>query len=121
MALEVSLQTARMRGQGLPAERLALSNFRHGYWTIAQMIAHQTVNGCNLRAGDLLGSGTMSGVSENEAGSLLELTAGGQRSLLLRSGENRTIQTPKSRSAWALGTLLLMGASYDWPIGRDAA
>ena len=90
MALEASLQTPRMRGLGLPAERLAFSNFRYCYWTIAQMIAHHTMNGCNLRASDLLGSGTVSGALENEAGSLLELTAGGKQPLTLRTGESRT-------------------------------
>jgi len=63
IALEVSLQTPRMREQGYAPERLAVSNFRHAYWTIAQMIAHHTVNGCNLRPGDRLGSGTLSGPS----------------------------------------------------------
>ena len=54
------------------------------------MVAHHTVNGCNLEAGDLLGSGTQSGPGAEEAGSLLELSAGGKRSLTLRSGETRT-------------------------------
>ena len=87
--LEVALQTSRMRIAGLAAQTLAVSNFRHAYWTIAQMIAHHTVNGCNLRPGDLLGSGTMSGAAPNEAGSLLELTAGGTQPITLVSGETR--------------------------------
>jgi fumarylacetoacetase len=87
--LEVSLQTARMRSAGLAPQRLAASNFRHAYWTIAQMVAHHSVNGCNLRAGDLFGSGTLSGPSPAEAGSLLELTAGGKQPISLPSVETR--------------------------------
>ena len=89
VALEVALQTVEMRDRGMPPERLALSNFRHAYWTIAQMIAHHSVNGCNLRPGDLLGSGTMSGPAPAQAGSLLELTAGGRQPLALASAETR--------------------------------
>jgi fumarylacetoacetase len=88
--LEVSLQTPRMRAARVGPERLALSNFRHAYWTIAQMVAHHTVGGCELRPGDLFGSGTMSGPSPAEAGSLLELTGGGQRSISMGSAETRT-------------------------------
>jgi fumarylacetoacetase len=90
MHLEASLQTMHMRRESLAPHRLSRSNFRHSYWTISQMIAHHTVNGCNLEAGDLLGSGTQSGPAANEAGSLLELTAGGKQPLALASGESRT-------------------------------
>jgi fumarylacetoacetase len=90
MVLEVSLQTAAMRDRGVAPDRLAVSNFRHGYWTMAQMVAHHTVGGCNLRPGDLLGSGTLSGPDASQAGSLLELTAGGRRPLVLGSAETRT-------------------------------
>ncbi len=89
IALEVALETPQMRAAGQVPEVLARSNFRHAYWTVAQMIAHHTVNGCNLRPGDLLGSGTMSGPSAAEAGSLLELTAGGRQPLSLASAETR--------------------------------
>jgi fumarylacetoacetase len=54
------------------------------------MLAHHTVNGCNLMPGDLIGSGTQSGAQPEEAGSLLELTAGGRQALRLASGEERT-------------------------------
>jgi fumarylacetoacetase len=54
------------------------------------MVAHHTVNGCNLVAGDLLGSGTQSGPAPSEAGSLIELTAGGREPLQLPEGERRT-------------------------------
>src|SRR6202012_2807449 len=88
--LEVALETAAMRASGAAAEPLARTNFRHSYWSFAQMIAHHTVNGCNLEAGDLLGSGTQSGPTPDQAGSLLELTQGGQKPLGLGSGEART-------------------------------
>jgi len=87
--LEVLLETARMRESGVAPQRLSRSNFRHSYWTVAQMVAHHTVNGCNLEAGDLFGSGTQSGPAAAEAGSLLELTAGGKRPLVLENGEKR--------------------------------
>jgi len=63
IALEVWLQTAAMRAQGAPAIRLMQSNFRDSYWTLAQLVAHHTVNGCNLQPGDLLGTGTQSGAA----------------------------------------------------------
>jgi fumarylacetoacetase len=88
--LEVLLQTARMRSAGTAPERLSLSNYRHAYWTVAQMLAHHTVNGCNLQAGDLIGSGTQSGPQAGELGSLLELTQGGKQALTLANGEQRT-------------------------------
>ena len=90
ITLEVSIQTPRMREAGLPHERLMQSNFRDSYWTIAQLIAHHTVNGCNLGAGDLLGSGTQSGPQPGQGGSLLELTEGGKRPITLANGETRT-------------------------------
>ena len=90
LQLEVWLDTARMRATGEPAQRLSRSSFRDSWWTIAQMIAHHSVNGCNLGAGDLLGSGTQSGSEPGAAGSLLELTAGGKQPLQLEGGEQRT-------------------------------
>lgn len=90
MYLEASLQTPQMRRDSLPPQRLSISNFRHSYWAMAQLVAHHTVNGCNLEAGDLLGSGTQSGPAAGEAGSLLELTSGGKQPLTLASGESRT-------------------------------
>ncbi len=89
IVLEVGLQTARMREAGLPHQRLMQSNFRDSYWTIAQLIAHHTVGGCNLATGDLLGSGTQSGPGEGQGGSLLELTQGGRQPVTLASGETR--------------------------------
>jgi len=87
--LEVALQTASMRARGTAPQVLARSNLRHAYWTIAQMVTHHTVGGCNLRPGDLLGTGTLSGPEPAAAGSLLELTAGGRHELQLDDGETR--------------------------------
>jgi fumarylacetoacetase len=88
--LEVWLETARMRAAGGAPQRLSHANFRDSWWTVAQMVAHHTVNGCNLEPGDLLGSGTQSGPEPEQAGSLLELSAGGKRPVTLASGEQRT-------------------------------
>jgi len=90
LALEVRLQTARMRAAGVPAVRLMESNFRDAWWTVAQMVCHHASNGCNLQPGDLLGSGTQSGPGEGQGGSLLELTQGGKRPITLPDGETRT-------------------------------
>lgn len=88
--LEVQLETPKMREAGEPASHLSLSNFKHSYWTVAQMVAHHTVNGCNLKAGDMFGSGTQSGPEHAEAGSLLELSVGGKQQIELDNGETRT-------------------------------
>jgi fumarylacetoacetase len=89
--LEVRLQTAAMRAAGLAPVTLSRSNAAQAaYWTPAQLIAHHTVNGCNLQPGDLLGSGTLSGPERAQAGSLLELTLGGTEPISLPGGEQRT-------------------------------
>jgi len=88
--LAVELETAAMRTSRLPPARLSRASFRDSWWTVTQMLAHHTVNGCNLRPGDLLGSGTQSGPTPQSAGSLLELSVGGTRPLALASGERRT-------------------------------
>ena len=90
IALEVWLQTARMRAAGQAGERLSRSNFTDGYWTAAQLVAHHSVNGCNLQPGDLLGTGTLSGPDAGQGGSLLELTQGGRQPIALSNGESRT-------------------------------
>lgn len=88
--LEVLLVTPRMREQGLAGHRLTLSNTRSMYWTVAQMVAHHSVNGCQLQPGDLFGSGTLSGAQPGAFGSLLEITEGGKKPIELASGEVRT-------------------------------
>ena len=89
ITLQAWLQTAAMREAGLAAQRLSESNLTDAYWSAAQLVAHHTVNGCSLCSGDLLGSGTMSGPTPEQAGSLLELTQGGRTTLALSSGEAR--------------------------------
>ncbi|WP_434776506.1 fumarylacetoacetase [Pseudomonas oryzihabitans] len=88
--LEVLLHTPLMAQQGLPAQRIALSNTLNMYWTVAQMVAHHTVNGCALNPGDFFGSGTLSGPDAGSCGSLLEVTQGGKQPLQLPGGETRT-------------------------------
>ncbi|WP_417777183.1 fumarylacetoacetase [Stutzerimonas xanthomarina] len=88
--LEVLLLTAAMRDKGQPAQRIALSSTKNMYWTVAQMVAHHSVNGCSLQPGDLFGSGTLSGSTPESLGSLLEITQGGKLPLELPSGETRT-------------------------------
>ena len=90
LQLEVWLQTEKMRQAGLPAQRLMQSNFSDAYWTVSQLVAHHTVNGCNLQTGDLLGSGTLSGREASQGGSLLELSQGGKQPIKLSNGETRT-------------------------------
>jgi fumarylacetoacetase len=90
LSLEVWLSTAAMRSAGLPPQRLMQSNFRDSYWTMAQMVTHHTVNGCNLAPGDLFGSGTQSGPAAGQGGSMLELSAGGKQPLRLANGETRS-------------------------------
>ena len=87
--LEVLIETALMREQSLPSQRICLTNYRHAYWTISQLVAHHTVNGCNLQPGDVLGTGTLSGPTASEAGALIELTVGGKQPITLPSGETR--------------------------------
>jgi fumarylacetoacetase len=88
--LEAFIQSEAMRGRREPPRRLSSTSFRHAYWTIAQLVAHHTINGCNLRAGDLLGTGTQSGPTAQEAGSLLELSVGGSRPIQIDADESRT-------------------------------
>ena len=88
--LEVWLQTAAMRAAGHEGDRLMQSNYRDAYWTVAQLVTHHTVNGCNLRPGDLLATGTLSGPLPEQGGSLLELSQGGKRPIVLSNGEQRT-------------------------------
>ena len=87
--LEVRLSSARMRAEGVEAMQVSRSNLRDLYWTPAQLIAHHTSNGCNLRPGDLLGTGTVSGPEPEARGCLLERTWRGTEPLTLPTGESR--------------------------------
>lgn len=89
--LEVRLDTPRHHARGLEPSRIAATSFRHQYWTPAQMLAQHTVGGCNLQPGDLLGTGTVSGPTPQEAGAIVELSKGGREPLALQgTGEQRT-------------------------------
>ncbi|MDO9148618.1 MAG: fumarylacetoacetase [Hydrogenophaga sp.] len=88
--LQVGLQTPQMREAGQPDATICRTSYRHAYWTVAQMVTHHTVNGCNLQSGDLFGSGTLSGPTLDQAGALIELTTGGKHPLTLPNGEART-------------------------------
>lgn len=72
-----------------PESVVCRTNFKHMYWSIAQQIAHHTVNGCNLNVGDVLASGTISGPTEGSFGSMLELTYGGKKPIILADGSER--------------------------------
>jgi len=89
LSLEASLQSAKMRSAGIAPAVLSRSNFRDLYWTMSQMLTHHASNGCNLRAGDLLASGTVSGEAKSARGCLLELTSRGQDPIALPTGEQR--------------------------------
>jgi fumarylacetoacetase len=88
--VQAYVHTSAMRATGRAPVQLSNSSFKHAYWTIAQMVAHHTINGCNLQPGDLLGTGTQSGPAPEEAGSLLELSRGGKQPVVLPGGEQRT-------------------------------
>jgi fumarylacetoacetase len=89
VTVEVLLRSAQMRRAGIAPVRLSRGSFREMYWTLAQMVTHQTSNGCNLRTGDLLASGTISGAEHGTEGCLLEMTHQGTRRVELPSGETR--------------------------------
>ena len=88
--LEVAISTPRMRAQGQQPESISRSNFAQAaYWTISQLVAHHTVGGCALSAGDLFGTGTLSGKDSDQCGSLLEMSLGGRQPIILANGEQR--------------------------------
>ena len=87
--LEVFLLTPGLQAKGLAPQRLSVGNARHLYWTVAQLVTHHSSGGCNLRAGDLFGTGTISAPEDGGLGSLLEISAGGRRPIELPSGETR--------------------------------
>ncbi len=88
--LQVYLSTEQSREAGAAPALLSASNLRHAYWSMAQLLTHHTVNGCNLQAGDLLGTGTLSGPEPTQTGSLLELNGGGKQPVQLPWGQTRT-------------------------------
>ena len=89
VAVEVLVSSAQMRTDGLPPVRLSVGRLATMYWTFAQLVAHHASNGCNLRPGDLLGSGTISGPTQDSRGCLLEMTWRGAEPITLPTGELR--------------------------------
>ncbi len=105
--LEASLSTSKSDAANQPAMPLTRTSFRHSYWTVGQMVAHHTVNGCRLMPGDLFGSGTASGPTATEAGALIELVEGGKKPFTLINGETRTFLEDGDTvvfRAWCEGT-----------------
>lgn len=132
--LEVWILTEQMRAQGLEAHRLSRSNLRDLYWTVSQLLTHHTSNGCNLRPGDLLASGTVSGPDRDARGCLLELAWRGSEPVQLPSGEIRrfledgdeiVLKGYCERSGFArIGFGECRGRIAPapvWPSGRDAS
>jgi fumarylacetoacetase len=89
IVLEVLLSSEKMRKAGVPPARVSIGRFTSMYWTIAQLVTHHASNGCNLRTGDLLASGTVSGETKESRGCLLERTWRGTEPLDLPGGETR--------------------------------
>jgi fumarylacetoacetase len=87
--LEVYLSSAKMREDGVAPALLSRAPFSLMYWTMAQLLTHHASNGCNLRTGDLIASGTVSGPSPDSLGCLLELTQRGANPVTLPTGETR--------------------------------
>jgi fumarylacetoacetase len=90
ISLEILIQTEKMRQQKLPPTAISKTNFREMYWNVAQQFAHMTSNGSRIRAGDLFGTGTISGHEPGTYGSLIELSWRGANPIPLPSGETRT-------------------------------
>jgi fumarylacetoacetase len=90
ITMEVLLLTANMRDAGQHPHRLSKGPMTAMYWTIAQLVAHHTINGCNLQPGDLLGTGTLSDKGDETRGSLMEISENGKVPLTLPNGETRS-------------------------------
>jgi fumarylacetoacetase len=90
VVVEAWLQTDTMKERSLEPTRISRASALDLYWTFAQMLTHHTSNGCNLRTGDLVGSGTVSGPTSDSLGCLLEITRRGREPLVLPTGEKRT-------------------------------
>jgi fumarylacetoacetase len=88
-AFDINLDVFLGVGDDLPGKKICESNFRHMYWNVRQQLAHHTVTGCNVRPGDLMGSGTISAPDENGYGSLLELTWKGTKPIRMNDGTER--------------------------------
>ena len=89
ITMEVYLATAKMREDGEEPHKLSSGPMTAMYWTAAQLVTHHSSSGCNLRSGDLLGTGTLTSGEEGGEGSLIELTEGGKKAITLPNGETR--------------------------------
>jgi fumarylacetoacetase len=87
--LEVRLDTPMHGERGVQPSTIARTSFRHQYWTLAQMVAQHTVGGCDLQPGDLIGTGTVSGPTAEQAGALVELSKGGREPVTLAGTDER--------------------------------
>ena len=87
-AFDIQLEVA-IQPENLEETVVSRSNFKYMYWTMAQQLAHHTINGCRVNAGDMMGSGTISGPTPDSFGSMLELTWGGKNPLTMKDGSER--------------------------------
>ncbi|MFZ3564534.1 fumarylacetoacetase [Tenacibaculum finnmarkense] len=87
-SFDINLQMA-IQPEGKEETVVCNSNFKYMYWTMAQQLAHHTINGCPINAGDMMGSGTISGPTKDSFGSMLELTWRGQNPLKMNDGSER--------------------------------
>jgi fumarylacetoacetase len=94
ITLEVYLQSAQMEERSIPALPISRGSFKDMYWTFAQMLTHHASNGCRMRTGDLLGSGTASGPTPESRGCLLELTFDGLDPATRKPRPRKPIQLP---------------------------
>jgi fumarylacetoacetase len=110
LQLEVSLRSSKMREESIPAQKLSSANFTNMYWSFAQMLTHHCSNGCNMQAGDLLGSGTISGPTRDARGSLLELTWDGDMNNPVPGTQRTPLKLPtgEERKFLADGDELIM-------------
>ncbi|MGB3795747.1 MAG: fumarylacetoacetase [Alteraurantiacibacter sp.] len=90
VTMDVYISTAKMREDGDEPQRLSTGPMTSMYWTAAQLVTHHSVGGCNMCAGDLMGTGTLTSGEEGGEGSLIELTEGGKNAISLANGETRT-------------------------------
>lgn len=90
IVLEVWIRSAQMRQANMQPFRLSRGSLQQMYWTLAQMLVHHASNGCNLRTGDLIATGTVSGAEEGSQGCLLEITQRGSQPVKLPTGELRS-------------------------------
>jgi fumarylacetoacetase len=91
LTVRALLTTRAMRDAGMAPHRLSHGRASDAmYWTVEQIIAHHSCNGCNLQPGDLIGTGTLSTAAADGLGSLLEISRGGKEPLTLPTGETRS-------------------------------